>query len=460
MNNFDPFLNLINESTANLYLCGKSGYSGPHTGAEVNQFIMQGKVDGDAQIWLEVEQKWEVLSKISLFKNTLAKKAISGNALPETNNESEQPWQSGDEFWRSLKGKNLFRSEEFSYLNEATFNEQNKIPTVPVGSPRRRLSLAFALGIFSSAAIVWFFHYQTISRAQFDEIPGVSRQENRELQAAVMENFDLRGPSAAIALAKSEHSEISFVVATNQLDGTRLKLKIEGVPDTLVGAYRFSAQSSLNVKKGLSRSPVFLTEHDKSTPTGEYKVTVYCENCEQTKALAAKTYFLGGEKNIEYDLRLRHYHEVLRKKAREEIIEARQLVETLNQEFVDTTARLESFIKNPVKTSFEFSESSVQMHKQLGDEIKKWSQQNDRNEVFYSELFSMLSRGFEVIAQAQDLQKRYASAVIQRSSNIQELERMLSKQVELVHSNISALRDKAEKLEHLPLSANGMPRVE
>jgi hypothetical protein len=448
------------------YLFGESGYLGPYTDFQIIQMIEQKKVDGQYKVWSQELEKWQTISSLPQFK-TAVEMAKNTLATLQTKTGPESEWVSSDELWRQIRGQNLFRSEELSYLNEPEFNQLHKIPVIEKlhsgAQKNQRLSLAFSVGILVSVALVWFlnFHTKPPLNSLSGDLPDVSRQENREVKAAIAEAANIGGPSAALGLIKKEGQEPSFVLGSNQPDGTGFKMKIEGLPETLVGAFRFSTQAVLILKNGIARSQSLLKDNGKPISAGEYKVSVFCDACGESGVLAEKVYFLGGTRNLEYDLNLRQYHDRVRQQARAELAEVKQLAETLERELIDSSTHFEAALaQNKIQDWNSFAPKWQSMHGQLGEIINKWDVQNSRGEVFYSDIFSSLKQTFEMLGQTHELQSKYVAMMNSKASPLNELETHISSESSTAQSSLLSLRGKIKMVERLPLSSNGMPRTE
>ncbi len=435
----------------NWYLNNETGYSGPFSHQEILQFIKRKKIAADTLIWRKDLSGWKALSEIETFETPLSEAAAALD-LPnkqELSSSLAKDWVDSDEFWSQIRSQYQFQSDEFNEAND-------RLPQAK--EVRARSSRAFAIGLIGSILVVIFFAFD-FSKVLAD-IPDISKEESREIKAAISESLKASGPAAAIGLIAKEIGTPTFVVGSNLPDSTELKMSIHGIPETLVGRFEVLFQAKLNLKGGLARTQkVFIQPNQSNIPMGEYRVIVSLDN----KKLTEKTYFLGGEKNLNYDLSLRKYHERLREKARAELLEIKQMNDTIEKQLTDLSAQFETVShsgKNSIASWKTFDEKWQPMQAQIADVIRNLEARQTRGEIFYFQLFDLLKKVENSVGLTHDLQVQYITAVSSSSATTDVLEERVAQQSALAQSTLLALRTREIEVENLPLLANGMPRTE
>lgn len=251
------------------------------------------------------------------------------------------------------------RASEIVYIDSAAF--LNPKPPITVVKPKKfRIVLASSIAGILIAVLIYFFISQILpilpmNKVNFENLPDVSREENRALQAAISESYKKHGANAAIAVSLSDPATPFFYVASNLNDGSRIEVHIDALQDTLLENLNVSVRSPASIKNGLVRSPQFKQMSGKPFPRGEYRVTAVCADCPGVATgatLAQKTYFLGGQRDLDYEQKLRIFHEKLRLSAQAELNEIRQYTDTLSSQLNETVSHFQNKklkLKNTLK---------------------------------------------------------------------------------------------------------------
>ncbi len=438
------------------YLFGEAGASGPFSELEVIQQINQRKVDASYKAWSPALGKWEKIFSVTEFR-PYENKAAEQPQLEINSEKKVAPLT--DEDWDRILGQSRFTFDDAEGGKAISFRNRISDLILPLKkSPMSsRYTRAFLVGIFASVTVAWIFNHYSILNSMTLDSQDISAQEFREIKAAVSEPFSAGDPSVAIGLIKNVDNGVSFAIGSNQSDGTRFLVKIEGISETLIGAFEFSSQSSVSLKNGIARTSNLLVDSKQKIPAGEYRISVLCESCEKAHVLTEKIYFINGSRNLEYDLKLRQYHKDLRQQGRNELLEAEQLTETLEREVMSLSAVLAGGAEgSPGRKTLP--DTFGRMHQQLGNIISQWSKKNSRKEVFYGSVFSSLQQAFEVTSQTQELQKKYLMNLNSHPAVASELEEEIVLKNSNALSSLVNLKHKIKNFERLPLSANGMPR--
>jgi len=167
-------------------------------------------------------------------------------------------------------------------------------------------------------------------------LPDVSPEDYDELRLAAVARPESSGPKFGVAFAKSTAAAPVFYASGNVGDGTRLRIVLSGVAETLLNSTGFNQSIPVSLTRRLSTTDPFKPSDGTPLPHGQYLVTLVeapdnppnlkeqvsrlappprpNEKPGTVHPLAAKSYFLGGAKDANYATQLKAYHEVLIKK--------------------------------------------------------------------------------------------------------------------------------------------------
>ncbi len=199
-------------------------------------------------------------------------------------------------------------------------------------------------------------------------LPDVTAEEYRELKAAVLASLEREGPKLALALSQADPLNPSFYVASNLPDDFRFELQIEGVPGTLLNRLRFYAKSEGQIADHLGKTSPLQAADTQPLARGQYQV-ILAEAAEQPaaiqpkiqsifasmpialgtkKLIVSKPYFLGGKKDATYTVRLKEFHDKIREKSNQELLELRQFEITLESQLNQTVQQFNLLKKKKI----------------------------------------------------------------------------------------------------------------
>ncbi len=334
-------------------------------------------------------------------------------------------------------------------------------------SSSKSLRLATVTGAIAGVAIVTFLA-TTFAQRSIPHLEDASREENRELQAAVRESYRTDAPAIAIAMSRADLFAPNFYLATNLPDGATLDVLIEGVPETLLERFRLTVRASAVVRNGLARTPAFRQENGLPFPRGEYRISVSCGSCDKSilsqgngRVLTQKTYFIGGVKDADYDQKLATYHEQLRIQAQDELGELKQVLETLEAQFRETTQRYRSLLETKgvpstadAKTWASFSGRWSGLQAQINSLFARWTPEALEAGYFHASLYSSLKMAGERVQRLHKTQ----SAAFEARPPFASGEAAIETEITGIQNSLETLRTKVERALTLPPTANGMPQ--
>lgn len=368
-------------------------------------------------------------------------------------NNPQDPYSSS-QLWQTLVEEDLLAPiYDFDSLDEKLHPKKKPDPKQTLHIPISSLKVfAFGLVIFGFILSTYLISNRTTEKID-PRISELEESEQHEFASILRNDFNTKRnslyPSAAIGKIANSVSRPKFLIASTLPEDAKLELIIEAWPDSLIGQFEFKKKLVVTVHDGLSTPVYLLSSIDESLPMGEFKLTLVCKSCEpvnQTKngsergftdtVLTEKSYFLGGKKDLNYDLELTSYHENLRKKARAELNELSEIASTLQI--------VSSGYVTPMK-----------LYQEVSGLVKKWEALADEKAVFYYEQIPALQKAFNEVAELASIREKVKNPLNPQRPILLDRAKFLHLEIERDLQNLIA---NLNMLGELPLSANGMPR--
>jgi hypothetical protein len=304
-------------------------------------------------------------------------------------------------------------------------------------------------------------------------------------------------PHFAIAVSQADLLYPSFYVAADVPDGTQYRLLVVGVGDTLVNHTSFESTLPLSFQKRIAKAGPFKMPDGTALPKGEYLVNLIdfqpttqaapesaapSDNAQpseklQFKVFAKKPYFLGGTKDVNYEARLKEFHERYRTKAISEMAEVKQLAATLEMQM---SATLSGFSKargkpSPSKKAGKGASKSLpkltkaqtkmwqgvdaswnELNAQLAATFQKWTPETMKRDLFYFRLYEEAQVAFQLIGA---LHKHHQDFFLGTSESAQ-FDSDRAETETIARSALDRLKAKIDQAEKLPASPKGLPSRE
>ncbi len=461
--------------TAVWYLLSESDYSGPFHQNEILRLIALGSVSNSDKIWSEQLEDWMPIEKHPTFNDALKSKRNT----EKPSKKELLSWDTSDKFWETITDPEAFQSEEFDFIHKKKQTPVKKVSrsiykasdnTTTTKTARFRLAIITGI-IFSTVSFIVLQIAFSPNTKRSVELLNLSYKDSLTLIAAIGDPVAKVGPNVALARLEGNLSEPQFVIGTNQPDGTRFKLLIEGVSDTLIRERTVSLQAVLIVKDGISVSPILRLIDGQPVPRGDYTVVAQCDSCRQgnesrgnAPARAMETFFLGGPKDSAYDLELRKFHDKVRTNARDEIVQFRQLSDTLENQLKGLVSLAEELEME--KASFDTEKAKLtlkdwtKLEDQLNLFVSSWLTKNQSGDVFYIEVLQLLEKSQQEVAESAKITSAYLRGISSSTHINEDAKSKIFTQNSLAQSTLLSLKQKITMLEHLPLKTNGMPRTQ
>ena len=327
----------------------------------------------------------------------------------------------------------------------------------------------------------------TLGISPIPKLTDVDADDFEQLKTAAKGKIDQAGPQIAVALSKADPLNPTFYVGSNLPDGTILDLYIEGIPDSLLNQLSFTAKTQVTITKKFAKSTaVQFAPGAQAFVRGQYMLFVADPETQpanvkpilakmqainpQTaptsvphgiRVLAAKTYFLGGQKDSTYTARLQEFHAKLQAKAQQELSELKQIMATYDSQLTETNQKFSGLKKGKrltpgQKKAWEtFHAQWTGLNQQLSQTFANLTPELLQNNYFYGSMYKMSQQVGEKLSALHEMQSSYFAGTVTdpKAFEIQQGEANA-----IAHSSIEELKTKITQIENTAPTPNGLPK--
>ncbi len=319
-----------------------------------------------------------------------------------------------------------------------------------------RVHLTLAIAIVLTIA-GWGLNSMVRSRHQDIRSDDVTATEYQEIRRAIGESLRFAGPTAAIAVSQARPEKPSFYIGANLEDGAKLDVSIEGLSETLLQRFHYSMRTTLVINKGFVKTPPLSDLDGSAIKSGAYRIQI--RPAGDSRVIAQKVYFLGGIQDLAYEAKLKEYHQQLREQAAVELMEVRQLSDTIVRQMDDANRTFAALIGNEALTGVarrakwsEFNTRWTQIDSQLGAIAAQWTPES-ANTIYYSSLYTDLKNALASVQKIHATQ----TARLEKGSNKPALDAEIARLLLGSQNAIQALIKKTEKLQAITPKTAGLP---
>ncbi|MBU6376852.1 MAG: hypothetical protein KGQ59_12695, partial [Bdellovibrionales bacterium] len=271
-------------------------------------------------------------------------------------------------------------------------------------------------------------------------------------------------------------------------NGAKFDLTLVGVPETLISQTSLVIKSSADMNNKLASFPSLRQADGRPLPQGEYRIYITEADANSQPQLVEsvlstlpsrsemlptesevqgprrlflqKTYFLGGERDESYSKRLKDFHDRLRSRSQEELVELGDILQKLTSQLSATIDEYKKQFggkpsKNAEKKWNEFHEKWTGSQTQLEQGFSGWAESINRKEFFHWGLYQLIRTVSEKISQ---LHVQQHSGVLIRPNDVQEFQTQLAEKQKAAQESLSSLESKITESRQLNESGEGMPR--
>ncbi len=282
---------------------------------------------------------------------------------------------------------------------------------------------------------------------------GLTNSEANQLSRVIETSLSANGPTADTLLARTQIGEPFFYVATN-LNKEPLSVYIEGLADTLVGAFHFSVQSTVVFENGLAQTTVLRRTNGQELAPGKYRVLVVCSSCTtRFRVLSDKTYFISSQNQQQYERSLAEFHRTVESQAGTEAAEIKQIFSTLDSQIHSTTTQFQQLLGNGSKKNHqswrEFHRQWSQLEGQIATTFQDWSDEKSIERYFYFDMYKNLKSLVEKALALHGMQNVYLTSGVTNATT----ETKIAVDAATLETKVQALRVRVDSLETLRASA-------
>lgn len=180
-----------------------------------------------------------------------------------------------------------------------------------------------------------------------------------------------------------------LVVATNLPVGSRIAIEVRGVPETLVGAFRYSFISELNIQSKIFETEPLRQRSGKFIPAGRYLVAGFCLSCaEEKKPVFRSKFDFGIQDQASYQRNLGEFHAQVRQSAGLELNELKELSNTLRDQYQKSVASYVKLSLRPDKRDWNgVSAEWLATQRKLIDLFDQMESEDFLSELYYVSLY-------------------------------------------------------------------------
>jgi hypothetical protein len=374
-------------------------HEGPFTVEEIKNLVAQGKVSSDGFVWAEGMADWTSMRNLQEFQS-------AGAPLPS-------PSYSSDRTIEFRAPQTTSTSVGVGGGMQPKFSQPSS-PGVLIGGAvsqakdelnrKKRLWLLWVLaaGVVVAA---WSQGYLSLDpllnpmKGILRSIPGLSALLNPipELKDVTPEELekmrqiaqaDSSTPQGALVLIQDDLINPRLYLVTNLPENMSWLIEVEGVPETLLNQLNFVRNLTVIQEKQLAVIGPIRYEDGRILPRGEYRIRVKADPSQLaqwaekfpnlgTFQLEGK-FFLGGPKDPTYTQRLKDFHDKLREKAQQEVIEIRQFSQMLETQVAEIEKIYEDYVTFAAQPKMTAKTTPkgvlIQLKAQAQNKLKSWSE--------------------------------------------------------------------------------------
>jgi hypothetical protein len=316
------------------------------------------------------------------------------------------------------------------------------------------------------------------------QLPDVDKEELESMKTAAKAKLDVDGPQLGAALSKADLLNPTFYVSSNLPDGAQFDVYVEGISETLLNQLSFFGKNRVVISKRFGQTGETKGIDGKPFPRGQYMV-YFVDPGNQSpevsavmsrfasvnpqiasvsvpkgaKIIAAKSYFLGGQKDSTYTARLKEFHDKLAAKAQAELSECKQFAATLDMQLASTISKFISVHRGKKVTPGQksawasFDKQWSLLLAQITRSFAQFTPEILKNDYFYGNLYLASQRASQAVSDLHVLQ----TGLFNGSVNAKSFEIQMGESVSVARDSVNELKAKIEFIEKLPPKPNGMP---
>ncbi|MEZ4872273.1 MAG: DUF4339 domain-containing protein [Bdellovibrionales bacterium] len=311
--------------------------------------------------------------------------------------------------------------------------------------------------VFGGLLIGW-----QIERAKRDQmLSKINGFEKSKINEVLSSSFSKNGPQAHMVIERANTREPQIVLATNIPLGEKIKIKLQGVPQTLVGQTGFSFIKTIRLESSITKIGPVRQTNGAYIPMGEYSLEVFCHTCKtiEDEVIFSGKEFIGGERDEYYFKNLISFRKSVEDRAQIELEEINDILETLKSQFNDSTRIYRQLRKSGGTQSkqqwAQFNNSWLVTQNSIRQALSELDKEGFASKLFYRDLYFETRSLSEQMMELQG----FRNSIISDPSSWEIIKTRALPKYESVNQAFAELGNKISK-NKLELSNNTVPIVE
>ncbi len=455
------------------FIFRETRHFGPLTTKQVNQFLLSRLISNQHHIWRPGFEKWMPIQSIESFRsfgqNEIEKISDNDFSFQAYLGPIDRiKFQEADVSFQENTGVKI--------LNINVQDVQNKIndkyETFRVSSKELLNELLFTFGLhekhknklaYGLITLALFFvvsiSYLLLSGPRdvffVDQLPKDIRQK-LVTNAALPENT--KAPSLVFFEKDKNLQDPVFVGSVNLPLGSKIKVAIEAVPNTLLGSFRFFKEFEISLT-----SPYFQTEPVRGPSgqflsAGKYNVSVTCITCDKENLALHNSTFSYGIGSVEvYKKELNAFHLNTRESSILELDELRDLNETLLDQYQNTAGLFNRSIGSKSADSWnKFSVNWLSTQKKIVELFEQIQSEELKSKLYYLPLYEAYGTLTRALFELHVMQDKLISS----GTNEQSLSGQISEVSQDIRLKLTYLKSQTDLMRINYNRSSGLPSNE
>ncbi len=251
-------------------------------------------------------------------------------------------------------------------------------------------------------------------------------REKLTLNAAITENTN--APSMIFLEKDANLKDPIFVGSVNLPIGSKIKININGLPETLMGTFRFSKEIEMTLTSHYFQTEPVRGVSGQFLSPGKYDVTVTCLTCDKSNLVLNSSVFSFGIPNLEtYKKDLKAFQLSSRESANLELDELVDLSDTLLDQYQNSMNSYNRAISSKSNSGWNtFSTSWLSAQKKIVELFEQIQSEELKSKLYYLSLYEAYGSVTRMIFELHVMQDKHildgrgASGVTEQISELSQ----------------------------------------
>lgn len=415
----DPKQIELGHELGDWFIFRESRHFGPLTTKQINQFLFSKLVSIDHHVWRPGFKSWTTLKDIESFRacghseidfitdNEFSFQAQLGPIDRIRFQDQELSFQenAGIKVQMNRGGFSLKYQRVNSVLLERYYDFADFI-----GVPQKKMKyLNSSVSIIGLALAALLGYKLLFGLGEEPFVNNLTKDVKAKLQANAVLEETTKNPSLILLEKDPSLKDPVFVGSVNLPVGSKIEVKIEADPTTLLGSFRFSRTFEQTLRSKYFQTEPILGVAGQNISPGSYNVSVTCLSCDKPNlVLANENYRLGVTNQEAYVKGLISFHKNTRESASLEIDELLDLNDTLLDQYQSSMGVYNRSISLKSLSSWnKFSVGWLSSQKKTIEMFEQIQAEDFQSKVYYLSLYEAYGTVTKMIFELHDMQDKY-----------------------------------------------------